>query len=125
RDTAWVLVAPPDFAPAVDNLVTLYDVLREVAVGKGWITPPDAISFTRDVYPIFSRIVSYQWVNASSLRGHGPGRPGNFLDPNLITALADKTDANKSARHQVFDRIRNPAPATQQESVAQANLQFI
>lgn len=29
---AWVIVAPPDFAPHTDNLVTLYDVMEEVAL---------------------------------------------------------------------------------------------
>ena len=36
---AWVVVAPPDFAPAIDGIVTLYDLLREVAVKRGWIQP--------------------------------------------------------------------------------------
>jgi hypothetical protein len=125
RDSAWVIVTPPDFAPAVDNVVTLYDVLREVAVGKGWLPAPDKVSFTRDVLPILARVAGYQWVNASALRGHGPGRPGNFLDPDLLKLLADKTDAGKAARQHVFDRLRNPAPATPQEAVAQANLRFM
>ena len=31
-EAAWVVVAPPDFAPALGNLVTLYDTLYDVAV---------------------------------------------------------------------------------------------
>ena len=29
---AWVVVAPPDFAPAIGNIVTLYDTLYDIAV---------------------------------------------------------------------------------------------
>jgi len=31
-DGAWVLVGPPDFAPAIGNVITLYDALWDVAV---------------------------------------------------------------------------------------------
>jgi hypothetical protein len=31
---SWVIVAPPDFAPGIMNLVTLYDVSRDVAVDR-------------------------------------------------------------------------------------------
>jgi hypothetical protein len=33
-DGAWLLVGPPDFAPALDAVVTLYDALWDVAVRK-------------------------------------------------------------------------------------------
>ncbi len=125
RDSSWVIVAPPDFAPPVDNLVSLHDVMTEVAMGRGWITPSGNISFTRDIYPILQRAAGYQWVNASALRGHGPGRPGNFLDPTILPTLADKSDASKPARHAVFDRIRNPAPPDDATARAQANLRFM
>jgi hypothetical protein len=36
---AWVVVAPPDFAPGVANVVTLYDVVYEVAVTQGYSPP--------------------------------------------------------------------------------------
>jgi hypothetical protein len=125
RDSSWVIVAPPDFAPPVDNLVTLYDVMYEIAVGRGWIAPPANVSFTRDIYPILQRAAGYQWVNAFALRGHGPGRPGNFTDPFVRSDLADKTDSKKLARHAVFDRIRNPAPPNAAAARAQANLRFM
>ena len=30
-EAAWVIVAPPDFAPAIGNIVTLYDTLYDLA----------------------------------------------------------------------------------------------
>jgi hypothetical protein len=29
-DSAWVIVAPPDFAPPIENVITLYDVVYNV-----------------------------------------------------------------------------------------------
>jgi len=77
RGGAWVLVAPPKFAPNHINLISLYDVMQEAA----GVQFPTELSFQRDIYPLFSRVADYQWVNAMALRGHGPRRAGNFRDP--------------------------------------------
>src|SRR5205085_8433674 len=34
---AWVVIGPPDYAPPISGLVTLYDVAEEVAIGQGWL----------------------------------------------------------------------------------------
>lgn len=65
---AWIIVAPPDFAPEVQNFVTLYDVALQVAVDRGWLQAPQTPSFTRHIYPILSRAVGYQWVNEAAQR---------------------------------------------------------
>jgi hypothetical protein len=60
---AWVIFAPPDFAPLVGGIVTLYDIAYQVAVTRGWITPPSETSFRRDIYPIVSRAASLRWTH--------------------------------------------------------------
>src|SRR5581483_10452044 len=52
---AWVIVAPPDFAPAITNVVTLWDVVQDVSTSRGLLPAPSNPSFTKDVYPILSR----------------------------------------------------------------------
>src|SRR4051812_8651906 len=72
RGGAWVLVAPPDFAPDLTNLVTLYDVMEEVAFNHPeLVTPealqprkPDRVFFDDDIAPILNRMLGYRWVNA-------------------------------------------------------------
>ncbi|MFC9330739.1 LodA/GoxA family CTQ-dependent oxidase [Kitasatospora sp. NPDC057015] len=118
---AWVLVAPPDFAPDTENIVTLYDVAREVAEGEGWLTAPPEVSFTRDVLPLLDRISGYQWVNLNALRGHGPGEQGDFRDPDLLAALASNAPGDAVARNTVFRRLRTPGA----EDVTQANYAFM
>ncbi len=76
---AWVIVAPPDFAPEIENIVTLYDVALQAAVTGNLAHPPAPVSFTRHILPILSRAVGYQWVNKFSRLGHSGTRPGNFL----------------------------------------------
>ena len=52
---AWVIVAPPDFVPGMTNVVTLWDVMQDVATTRGVLPAPANPSFTNDVYPILSR----------------------------------------------------------------------
>jgi hypothetical protein len=115
---AWVIVAPPDFAPFTDNIVTLHDVMKEAWFGS---KPPDEVSFVRDVYPIFQRQAGYQWVNEMALRGHGPQKNGNFLSPKVLAKLRDKSSNNSSFRQSIFARLRNP----RLKSADQANYNYM
>jgi hypothetical protein len=115
---AWVIIAPPDFSPFTDNIVTLYEVMKETSLGAN-VSPN--LSFVRDVYPIFLRQSGYQWVNDMALRGHGPDKNGNFLNDDLLEKLRDNSAANQEFRQGIFARIRNPRTKSQ----AQANYNFM
>lgn len=103
-DAAWVIVGPPDFAPEIKNLVTLYDVAFDVAVSRGLLQMPVRPSFARHVQPILERAVGYQWVNRFAVGGHSGNRPGNFaFDWSL---LADPTNPPAEAAV-VLERLRD------------------
>ncbi len=108
RTGSWVIAAPPKFAPALQSIVTLYDVMEEVAIDRGDIVRPNDVSFTRDVYPILVRVANYQWVNDDSNRGHGPGAKGDFLAPDVLTQLADKGPTSSNRRKKILAMLRNP-----------------
>ncbi len=81
---AWVVVGPHKFAPELQTIVTLYDMLYQVAIDAGLIANPFSDprflpSFSRDVYPILRRADQMRWVFAKSDIGHtfsiGPGSP--------------------------------------------------
>ncbi|GAA3395981.1 LodA/GoxA family CTQ-dependent oxidase [Cryptosporangium minutisporangium] len=59
---AWVLVAPPKFAPDLDSLVTLYDRITGALVDAGRLPAPTTTSYTRDVHPILQRTRDTGWV---------------------------------------------------------------
>jgi hypothetical protein len=55
---AWLVAAPPDFAPGITGLVTLFDVMSD-AVG---ITPR-TVFFDDHILPLLKRAERLRWVN--------------------------------------------------------------
>jgi hypothetical protein len=111
-DAAWVITGVPAYAAPVMDIVTMYDVVYDLAVRHLGLVLP-AVSFTNDVFPILQRIVLTQWVSASARQGHGHGQPGDFLDPALFDLLKsdDQTPGSnpRRARERVFRKLRNPS----------------
>ena len=71
----YVAVAPPNFAPGLFGVVTMDDVVRDLFIGQGWISQPTETRFTRDIWPIFSRLTAMQWVNHGLFMAHGSLTP--------------------------------------------------
>jgi L-Lysine epsilon oxidase N-terminal/L-lysine epsilon oxidase C-terminal domain/Iron-containing redox enzyme len=145
-DAAWVVVAPPKFAPGIHSIVTLYELIREVirdrnrtvAAEQNWQWPQDDdnVVYYRDIYPILLRAADSAWVNNEGRRGHGYSKQGDFrkqktgeklkIDPSLLAsdmlAMPDEAKQDherrngKRARARVFGRIRNPALAADPKS---------
>lgn len=61
-EPAWVIVAPPDFAPGCGGVVTLYDVIRQVGIDLGQVEVPARPEFWSDVQPMIHRASTLQWV---------------------------------------------------------------
>ena len=55
REQAWVVVAPPDFAPPVGPIVSLYDIAFQAAIYKGALQPEVRPSFARHIKPMIER----------------------------------------------------------------------
>lgn len=114
---AWVVVGPPDFAPGIKNLVTLYDLIFDLAVRRGLLTAPTdrpgPVSFARHVRPILERAVGYGWVNRWARFGESGKPPGVGFgagrDPRRFwKAMADASPGAEPLRRRVVDRLRNP-----------------
>jgi hypothetical protein len=103
---AWVVITPPDFAPDIQNLVTLYDVMEEVALNSSSLNNESSIKprsaadteWERDISPLIDRIASYRWVSGLAQRGHGFGKPGEFgrADDDSVQRLNADTAEGKS-----------------------------
>lgn len=96
---AWVICGPPDFAPGIYSVVTLYDVLLQVAIDRAQHAPLGKPSFTKDVYPILSRAIAMGWVSAVVGSNHEP----------LLPAFGPDADPELSAH--IFSHLRDPALA--------------
>jgi L-Lysine epsilon oxidase N-terminal/L-lysine epsilon oxidase C-terminal domain len=59
---AWVIVGPPDFAPQIDSVVTLYDIAWQAAIDKGLKVADSKPSFKQHIEPIILRRAKLRWV---------------------------------------------------------------
>jgi hypothetical protein len=116
---ARLLVGPPDYAPAIGNIVTLYDVAEDIATrlpASPLSGAAAGVSFAHHIYPILRRVAQMRWVNQTADNGHGESQGGDFLHPDLLALLRDP-DTNPAsrafrARRRVVSRLRVPAGVT-------------
>ncbi|MEP7304841.1 MAG: LodA/GoxA family CTQ-dependent oxidase [Acidobacteriota bacterium] len=107
-DSAWLIVAPPDFAPPIGNVVTLWDRVYDMAATFDRslaVTATSPVSFTTDIYPILKRATALPWVSDFADSGHGKGSGGEFMAQ--LPGLADN-DPKNGARQHVFQHLQNP-----------------
>lgn len=121
RDTAWVLVTPPKFAPDAECLTTLYDTAMETwEKKKDGKLPVRPVSFTRDIYPVLKRLDAFQWLNHTAYQHHGANTNYDFGEVHgplfnlLHTKLPGDAEQARQARNHIFERLRPPGlvPAT-------------
>ena len=148
QDAAWVVVGPPDYAPGIHSIVTLYDVMREVAIDQGWIEDDEEdVTYYRDIYPILWRAAETSWVNQEAQRGHGYDKRGDFRTPKggaqpkdegkpqdrarrrvnaglLASRALSEPDDGADDRGRIFMRIRNPL-LDGEDANAEANTFFM
>src|ERR1019366_3112349 len=126
---AWVSVAPPDFAPAISNVVSLYETMWDLAVRSFTTLPALAAfapggaleklrqqhedwhktgvgfsdyepSFVDEIAPLLERAFSATFVHSPP-----PGVPFHTtIDPSIWPSLV----TDDGARGTVFARLRDP-----------------
>jgi len=97
--SGWVICGAPKFAPAIENMITLYDTLLQVAVNKlGAVSllPADPPSFTKDIYPLLIRAMNMKWVSELAAVMHSAFQ-------SVIPPPGQPED-----RIAIFKRLRNP-----------------
>jgi len=60
---AWVIFGPPDYAPHIRGITTIYDLAFQAAVTRGWLSAAVKPSFRHDILPILTRASNLRWVN--------------------------------------------------------------
>jgi L-Lysine epsilon oxidase N-terminal/L-lysine epsilon oxidase C-terminal domain len=104
-DPAWVVIAPPNYAPNLKTVRTMYDLLFDLFVQSGQLSAPNPVSFSRDILPIFQRMSGLQWVNEGFARAFGYGAPLDFADPQFLLQMS-RTDSNIELRRQIANSFR-------------------
>ena len=107
-EPAWVVGAPPNYAPDVISVRTLYDLLFDLYVQAGWLPFPDALSFRRDVYPILRRFSALGWVNRGFFVQYGPSGPFPLDDDAFMRRLSGDGPTSAELRRQIVNGFRDP-----------------
>lgn len=109
-DSAWVITAPPNYAPDIVAPQTMYDVVFDTML-SGMLARPAQPSFTNDILPVLRQLSQCQWVNAGFLAQFGWQAPNDFTRPDFLMKLArppGKHDLFQEFRRQIFLMFRNP-----------------
>lgn len=105
-DPAWVICAPPDYAPMQKSVRTMWDLMRDVAVKSKMLVRPTRPSFTKDILPIFQRMTDLQWVNAGFAGAFGFGGQFNYTTNEWIKRLGNPSSAYMEMRRTISNNFR-------------------
>lgn len=105
-DPAWVICAPPDYAPMQKSVRTMWDLMRDVAVQSGMLERPARPSFSKDILPIFERMTNLQWVNAGFAAAFGWGGQFDYTTEEWVKKLNDPSSANYEMRRTISNNFR-------------------
>lgn len=79
---AWVIVAPPDYAPGINCIVTLFDIIRQVGIDHHHLQDPAEVKFDRDIAPMIERTRRLRWVHDNT----------NWSNEKLVSSDLRNTD---------------------------------
>lgn len=105
---AWVVVAPPNYAPLQKSVRTMWDLMRSVAIDAGMLPKPARPSFQRDIRPIFERMTRLEWVNAGFAAGFGWGGQFDLASPDALACLSSPSPAYLEVRRTIKNNFRHP-----------------
>ncbi|NEQ37393.1 MAG: hypothetical protein F6K40_14420 [Okeania sp. SIO3I5] len=115
KSAAWIATTPPDYAPQIQPLSTLFDLI--VGAADETFTPELSL-----VFPLLYRLYRMQWVNAS-----------DFLAPsfrevidklyaeNKFHCIYSNSPECKAVREKIFKLFRNPIYDYDNEPVIPSN----
>jgi hypothetical protein len=92
---AWVIVAPPKYAPAVRPPVSLYDSLQQIAFDQFKDHPKlkfdPVFTVEDDAKPFYRSVVDHQWVSGLAAAHHVelPPDPAQGVPAFLLSKLRD------------------------------------
>jgi hypothetical protein len=104
---AWVVVAPPNYAPMQKSVRTMWDLMRDVAIQAKLLPRPARPSFDRDIRPIFERLSRLQWVNAGFAAAFGWRGPFDLSTPAWLARLGQPSPADREMRHTLANQFRD------------------
>ncbi len=120
QDSAWIATAPADFAPQIEPLVTLYDMVTGASYDQNAIDNLET-QFS-DVFPILYRLYRMQWVNQADFADNSLNVELANID---FTRLLNSSQEELCLRENIFKRFRNPVYSEGEEIALGKNGELI
>ena len=113
-DPAWAVVAPPNYAPLLKSVRTMWDLMRDLAIthklpkvpGGPALQAPARPSFQKDIRPLFERLAHLEWVNAGYAAQFGWKGPMHFTDREWLERLASPSATLEDMRRSLANQFR-------------------
>jgi len=102
HSAAWVASAPPDYAPQIQPISTMYDLICGAA------NENSTTDFSL-IFPTLYRLYRMQWVNVSDFLAPSFREVIDQLKPEEFKCLFDSSDKAQPIRNKIFNLFRNPA----------------
>jgi hypothetical protein len=102
----WIVVAPPDYAPGVTAVITMWDVIRDACLPLDPSLRPKKPSFQDDIGPLLDRLAQNQWVNAGFGELWGSGGIDDL--ETIMSTLASTAEFARPLREKMFAQFRDP-----------------
>ena len=110
-EPAWVVTAPPNYAPDIISVLTMWDVMDD-AFQNAFFPPKAKPSFMQDIYPLLQQFSMCQWVNFGFYVGFGYNQVYDFENQDYVGKLANPDPVYREYRRQIFNYFRPPNPTT-------------
>ena len=101
-NSAWVAVAPPDYAHPAEPIVTIFDLLEDHFFDGG---DPGQVYFGKHIFRVLRSAVLMQWTSSDADIGHSSGR-GNFLNPSILDRIKNPDPQFNSIREMIFNKLK-------------------
>ncbi len=103
---AWVVAAPPNYAPQQKSVRTMWDLMRDVAIQAKTLPWPARPSFDRDIRPIFERLSHLQWVNQGYAAAFGWKGWSNLATPETLLRFSRNHPDDQEMRQTIANQFR-------------------
>ncbi len=101
-NTAWAVVAPPDYAHPTEPIVTIFDLLEDNFYEGGDV---GEVYFGRDIFRVLRSTVLMQWTSANADSGHSSGR-GDFLNPSTLDRIKNPDPQYNRIREMIYNKLK-------------------
>lgn len=104
---AWVVVGPPNYAPALKSVVTLYDQMYDVFARDAHPHGPEKVTFDEHIKPLLLRFTGLQWVNEGFAAEFGWRAANDFSSPHVLAVLGSNKPQYRDLRQRVYYHLRD------------------